>query len=205
MSRGTKIGARQFLSFSCLATTPTAGVFLKEEKCTLLWARDSLGGILGDDLGEGNCESKTVSRHRGDNFCRETSRCLAGPSGLPTYCRLKCLCKEVVGQKNQAPVIFLPVVLGAGHGCANFMDAGHFLVLSAGKHPMPIKCLALGGRGCVFFLEGGGGSANLFCGGKLFYLQLELFCLQLSFVAYSPSRPLVDALSYCKQKSSNCK
>ena len=40
-----------------------------------------LGGILGDNLGEGNCESKIVSKHWGDNFCRETSRCLAGPSG----------------------------------------------------------------------------------------------------------------------------
>ena len=28
-----------------------------------------------------NCESKTVSRQWGDNFCRETSRSLAGPSG----------------------------------------------------------------------------------------------------------------------------
>ena len=33
-------------------------------------------------MGEGNCESKIVSRQRGDNFCPETSRCLAGPSGL---------------------------------------------------------------------------------------------------------------------------
>ena len=41
--------------------------------------------------------------------------------------------------------------------------------------------------------------------GKLFYLQLELFCLQLRFFAYSPLRPLLDALSRCKQKSSNCK
>ena len=39
-------------------------------------------GILGDDLGEGNCESKIVSRQWGDNFCPETSRCLAGPSGF---------------------------------------------------------------------------------------------------------------------------
>ena len=36
--------------------------------------------------------------------------------------------------------------------------------------------------------------------GKLFYLQLELFCLQLSFFAYSPLRPLLDALAHCKQK-----
>ena len=39
-----------------------------------------------------------------------------------------------------------------------------------------------------------------FSRGKLFYLQLELLCLQLSFFAYSPLRPLLDALSHCKQK-----
>ena len=37
--------------------------------------------------------------------------------------------------------------------------------------------------------------------GKLFYLQLELFCLQLSFFAYSPLRPLLETLSHCKQKA----
>ena len=37
--------------------------------------------------------------------------------------------------------------------------------------------------------------------GELFYLQLELFYLQLSFFAYSPLRPLLDALSHCKQKT----
>ena len=41
--------------------------------------------------------------------------------------------------------------------------------------------------------------------GKFFYLQLECFFLQLSFFAYSPLRPLLDALSHCKHKSSNCK
>ena len=40
--------------------------------------------------------------------------------------------------------------------------------------------------------------------GKLFYLQLEPCCLQLSFFAYSPLEPLLDALSHCNQKSSNC-
>ena len=45
---------------------------------------DSLGGILGDNLGEGNCESKIASRQWGDNFCRETSICLAGLSGNAT-------------------------------------------------------------------------------------------------------------------------
>ena len=80
--RGTKIAARQFLSLNCLAITLTWGVILEEEKMPLLLARDSLGGILGDNLGEGNCESKIVSRQWGVNSCRETSRCLAGPSGL---------------------------------------------------------------------------------------------------------------------------
>ena len=41
--------------------------------------------------------------------------------------------------------------------------------------------------------------------GKFFYLQLELFCLQLSFFAYSALRPLLDAVSHCKQRNSNCK
>ena len=36
---------------------------------------------------------------------------------------------------------------------------------------------------------------------KLFYLQLELSCLQLSFFVYSPLRPLLDALSHRKQKA----
>ena len=35
-------------------------------------------------LGESNCESKSVSRQWGDNSCRETSRCLAAPSGSRT-------------------------------------------------------------------------------------------------------------------------
>ena len=33
----------------------------------LWWARDSFGGILGNNLGEGNCESKIVSRQWGVN------------------------------------------------------------------------------------------------------------------------------------------
>ena len=38
-------------------------------------------------MGEGNCESKIASRQWGDNFCRETSICLAGPSGFPVPVR----------------------------------------------------------------------------------------------------------------------
>ena len=34
---------------------------------------------------------------------------------------------------------------GARNGCEIFMGAWHFLVLSAGKTPMPIKFLLLGG------------------------------------------------------------
>ena len=43
-----------------------------------------MGGIFGDNSGEGNCESKIASRQWGDNFCRETSIRLAGPSGQKT-------------------------------------------------------------------------------------------------------------------------
>ena len=43
-----------------------------------------LGRHFGDNLGEGNCESINVSRRWGDNFRRETSRYLAGPSGSTT-------------------------------------------------------------------------------------------------------------------------
>ena len=48
-------------------------------------------------------------------------------------------------------------ISGAGNGCANFMGAWHFLLLSAGKPPMPIKFLFLGGRGVLGFLGRGGG------------------------------------------------
>ena len=60
MSRG-KIAARQFLPRD-IAITLTAGLILKEDKKPSLVGRDSLGGILGDNLGEGNCESKIASR-----------------------------------------------------------------------------------------------------------------------------------------------
>ena len=43
--------------------------------------RGNLGGILRDNLGEGKCDSKIAARQWGVNFCREASRCLAGPSG----------------------------------------------------------------------------------------------------------------------------
>ena len=38
-----------------IVSTLTAGVISKEPKCPLLWARDALGGIIGDNLDEGNC------------------------------------------------------------------------------------------------------------------------------------------------------
>ena len=92
MSRG-KNCRETILSLNCLAVTLTAGVILKEEKMPslvgVLWARDSFGGILGDNLGEVNCESKIVARQWGVNFCRETSRCLAGPSADHFHCTVE--------------------------------------------------------------------------------------------------------------------
>ena len=39
--------------------------------------------------------------------------------------------------------------------------------------------------------------------GQLFYLQLEHFCLQLSYFAYSPLRWFLEALSHCRQKAAS--
>ena len=54
---------------SVAAQLPTPrGQFRKREKSPLLWARGNLGGILRDNLGEGNCEAKIAARQRGVNF-----------------------------------------------------------------------------------------------------------------------------------------
>ena len=58
-----------------------AGAILKEEKSLLLWGRGDLRGILRDDLGEGDCESKIAARQWRVNFCREIFTCLSAPSG----------------------------------------------------------------------------------------------------------------------------
>ena len=80
--REAKIAARQFLPLSCRAITLTTGAILKEENkmSSFLWGRGNLGGNLRDNLGEGNWESKIAAIQWGVNFCREASRCLAGPS-----------------------------------------------------------------------------------------------------------------------------
>ena len=61
MSRDKNCRETIFVSLSCLAITLTVGVILKEESSPVLWARGSFGGILGDTLGEGNCELKIVA------------------------------------------------------------------------------------------------------------------------------------------------
>ena len=64
-----------------------------------------MGGILRDNLGEGNCESKIAARQWGVNFCREASRCLAGPSGhyQPTFSEKGPLRKGAVRNRRPAP------------------------------------------------------------------------------------------------------
>ena len=43
----------------------------------------SLGGILGDNLGEGSCDSKIVSRQWGDNFYNARHQGVSqGPLGI---------------------------------------------------------------------------------------------------------------------------
>ena len=61
----------------------TISVLKEALKPSLQWARDTLGAILRDNLGEGNRKLTIVARQWGDKFCRrETSRCLAWPSGF---------------------------------------------------------------------------------------------------------------------------
>ena len=81
--REAKTAARQFLLLICRAIALTTGATLKEEDCPLLWGRGNLGGILRDNFGEGNWESKIAARQWGVNFCREASKCLG------------CLCKDI--------------------------------------------------------------------------------------------------------------
>ena len=57
---------------------------------------------------------------------------------------------------------------GAGNGRANFMGAWDFLVLSAGKPPMPIKFLLVGGGGSGLFRRGGGSANFIFMGAGIF-------------------------------------
>ena len=81
MSQGKNCREAIFVSQLSRNYPHRGGDLERGKKPPLVGVRDGLGGILGDNLGEGNCESKIVLRERGDNFCREASRCLAGPSG----------------------------------------------------------------------------------------------------------------------------
>ena len=56
---------------------PHRGGNFERGKMSLLRARDSLGGTLGDNLGEGNCESKVSARQWRGNFCHKALRCLS--------------------------------------------------------------------------------------------------------------------------------
>ena len=46
---------------------------------------------------------------------------------------------------------------------------------------------------------------SIFLGGSFFTYSSSFFAYSWSFFADSPLRPLLDALSHCKKKSSNCK
>ena len=57
------------------------GNFERGRRSSPFWVRDSLGGILGDNLGEGNCESKIVWRQWGDIFASRHQDVSQGPLG----------------------------------------------------------------------------------------------------------------------------
>ena len=73
-------GDNFYRSFAAQLPSPQ-GQFGNKQKSSLLWGRGNLVGILRDNLGKCNCESKIAARQWGVNLCREASRCLAGPSG----------------------------------------------------------------------------------------------------------------------------
>ena len=77
MPRGKKCRETMFAAQLPRNYPHREGNFQRRQKSPLLQGR----GILRDILGEGNCESKIATRKWGVNFCREASRCLAGPSG----------------------------------------------------------------------------------------------------------------------------
>ena len=62
--------------------------YLKEEEWHLLWGKGNLGGILRDNLGEGDCESKIAARQWGVNLlvCQDLGFFLAKYSAEKTKC-----------------------------------------------------------------------------------------------------------------------
>ena len=72
-------------------------------------------------------------------------------------------------QKNTRVRKILVRNSGAGDGCANFMGALNFCVLSAKKPPCPHKFLVLGGGGYFGFGGGGGKVPILFLWARGFF------------------------------------
>ena len=67
MSRDKNCRETIFVSQLSRSYPHRGGYLERGEKNPLLWGRDSLGGILVDNLGEGNCESK-LSRGIGETI-----------------------------------------------------------------------------------------------------------------------------------------
>ena len=65
----------------------------------------------------------------------------------------------------------------------------------------PVFSICLTNFDDTIMLESDHSLRVLFSWGKLFYLQLELFCLQLSFFAYSPLRPLLTHFPTASKKA----
>ena len=70
-------------------------------------------------------------------------------------------------RKILVSVKFLSAILGAGNGCANFMDTWKNALFLQEK-PMSIKFLVLGGGGVFGFFLGGGSADFIFMGARIF-------------------------------------
>ena len=76
---------------------PHRGGNFERGKMPSLVGERQCGRHLKRELRDFNCESKIVSRQWGVKFCRETSRCLAGPSGE---------CSKIQSPKNLLRLFF---------------------------------------------------------------------------------------------------
>ena len=75
-------------------------------------------------------------------------------------------------KKVLMPIIFLPAILGPEMAAPILWAPGIFLVLSAGKNPMPIKFFVLGGGSGVF--RKGGWKCQLYFYGRGFFFPIKV-------------------------------
>ena len=96
-----------------------------------------------------------------DGLSPKISEKIRGKSGLENRSDPPNTGKTSICQKKHDVHIISARNSGVGNGCANFMGAWHFLVVSAGKPPCPYNSSFEGG--CWGFLRRGVWEVPIFC------------------------------------------